>query len=158
VEALESEAVTAAARKRPKAASKLEKRGVRAAFETITRFPALEKVADEILMNALDRVTVDPTVKTLRVCVKSDGSISVFNDGAGIPVVKKSVDGTDMYIPEMVFSHFRAGSNFEAEPRYTGGMNGYGAKLTNIFSNRFILETRSPKHGQKYTQTWTDHM
>jgi DNA topoisomerase-2 len=133
--------------------SKLGKRGMCAAFETITRFPALEKVYDEIIMNALDRVTVDPTIKTMRVSVTADGTISVYNDGAGIPVVHKQVEGKDMYIPEVVFSHFRAGSNFEDEPRYTGGMNGYGAKLTNVLSSRFEVVTADGKH--KFTQVWT---
>jgi DNA topoisomerase-2 len=33
------------------------------------------------------------------------------------------------------------GENFDdSDERVTGGRNGYGAKLTNIFSNKFILD------------------
>jgi DNA gyrase/topoisomerase IV subunit B len=44
------------------------------------------------------------------------------------------------------------------EQRKTSGRNGYGAKLTNIFSNRFSIECYNPKNGQVYSQTWTHNM
>lgn len=34
----------------------------------------------------------------------------------------------------------------------TGGRNGYGAKLCNIFSDKFIVETSSKEYGKKYRQ------
>jgi DNA topoisomerase II len=40
----------------------------------------------------------------------------------------------------------------------TGGMHGYGAKLTNIFSNSFELEVFDAKKNLKYRQHWSDHM
>ena len=46
-----------------------------------------------------------------------------------------------MYIPEMVFGHLLTGSNFDdSVSKVTGGRNGYGAKLANIFSKEFSLE------------------
>ena len=135
--------------------SKLGKRGIVSQCVDITRYPAFEKVADEILANALDRVILDSSVTTIKVHVnKADGgSISVYNDGSGIPVLKKEVDGKQVYIPEMVFSHFRSGSNFKDADRFTGGMNGYGAKLTNVLSRKFTVETADGTN--KFTQTWT---
>ena len=137
------------------AASKLGKRGIVSECADIMRYPAFEKVADEILANALDRVILDSSVTTIKVHVsKADGgSISVYNDGAGIPVLQKEVEGKQVYIPEMVFSHFRSGSNFKDADRFTGGMNGYGAKLTNVLSSKFTVETADGTH--KFTQTWT---
>lgn len=38
------------------------------------------------------------------------------------------------------------------------GRNGYGAKLTNIFSTEFIVETASHKGKKKYTQTFRNNM
>jgi DNA topoisomerase-2 len=38
------------------------------------------------------------------------------------------------------------------------GRNGYGAKLTNIFSKEFIIETVDSKSGYKYIQKWKDNM
>lgn len=34
----------------------------------------------------------------------------------------------------------------------TGGRNGYGAKLTNIFSTEFVIETCDGKRQRKYKQ------
>ena len=40
----------------------------------------------------------------------------------------------------------------------TGGRNGYGAKLANIFSNKFIVETYDPSVKKYYKQIWTNNM
>jgi DNA topoisomerase-2 len=40
----------------------------------------------------------------------------------------------------------------------TGGRNGFGAKLTNIFSKKFIVETADSSHGKKFKQTYTSNM
>ncbi len=46
------------------------------------------------------------------------------------------------YVPELVFGHLLTSSNYDdKQKKVTGGRNGYGAKLTNIFSKRFTVET-----------------
>lgn len=40
----------------------------------------------------------------------------------------------------------------------TGGRNGLGAKLTNIFSTEFSVETADSKNKLIYTQTWKNNM
>ena len=40
----------------------------------------------------------------------------------------------------------------------TGGRNGYGAKLTNIYSTEFRVTTADAKVGKKFTQVWYDNM
>lgn len=40
----------------------------------------------------------------------------------------------------MIFGHLRTSSNYKKNKK-TGGKNGYGAKLTNIFSEHFIVDT-----------------
>lgn len=40
----------------------------------------------------------------------------------------------------------------------TGGRNGYGAKLTNIYSTEFTVETADSKEGKKFVQVWHDNM
>lgn len=58
------------------------------------------------------------------------------------------------YVPELVFGkalildnqrdigHLLTSSNYDDKiKKVTGGRNGYGAKLTNIFSKRFVVET-----------------
>jgi DNA topoisomerase-2 len=40
----------------------------------------------------------------------------------------------------------------------TGGRNGYGAKLANIFSTKFVVETADSSRGLKYAQTFSSNM
>ena len=40
----------------------------------------------------------------------------------------------------------------------TGGRNGYGAKLTNIYSTEFKVETADAKEGKKFVQVWHNNM
>lgn len=85
------------------------------------------------------------------------GLISVWNNGAGIPIEMHSEHG--VYIPEMIFSHLLAGSNFDDDQKkITGGRNGYGAKLANIFSHEFVVETADANSAKKYKQTFTKNM
>lgn len=59
----------------------------------------------------------------------------------------------------MIFGHLLTSSNYDdEEQKVTGGRNGYGAKLCNIFSTEFVLETADSKTKQKYKQIWTNNM
>lgn len=59
----------------------------------------------------------------------------------------------------MIFGHLLTSSNYDDDQeKVTGGRNGFGAKLCNIFSTRFTLETADSKTKKKYTQTWTKNM
>ena len=40
----------------------------------------------------------------------------------------------------------------------TGGRNGYGAKLCNIFSTKFTVETASIEYKRSFKQTWANNM
>lgn len=43
-----------------------------------------------------------------------------------------------MYIPQLAFGVLMTSSNYDdTEERVTGGRNGFGAKLTNIYSQMF---------------------
>ena len=43
---------------------------------------------------------------------------------------------------ELIFGHLLTSSNYnDSNNKITGGRNGYGAKLTNIFSEKFTIET-----------------
>ena len=39
-----------------------------------------------------------------------------------------------------------------------GGRNGYGAKLCNIFSTKFTVETSCKEYGKHFKQSWADNM
>ncbi|KAL6545295.1 hypothetical protein OROGR_009169 [Orobanche gracilis] len=55
----------------------------------------------------------------------------------------------------MIFGHLLTSSNNDDNVKKTiGGRNGYGAKLTNIFSTEFIIETANGKRLKKYVQVY----
>jgi DNA topoisomerase-2 len=128
--------------------------------------PGFYKLFDEIVVNARDALVRSTTekgripIKSIHISVKNtDGKtvICVENDGDGIPIEEHPTE--KVYVPEMIFGHLLTSGNYnKEEEKIVGGKNGYGAKLTNIFSHEFSVETRSPKHGLKYSQTWQNHM
>mmetsp|Transcript_21100 Transcript_21100/g.49104 ORF Transcript_21100/g.49104 Transcript_21100/m.49104 type:complete len:1219 (+) Transcript_21100:71-3727(+) len=121
--------------------------------------PGLYKIFDEILVNACDNFQRDPGHMTyIKVNInEQEGWISIENNGATLPVeIHKE---HKMYVPEMVFGHLLTSDNYDDdENKVTGGRNGYGAKLTNIFSTKFVIECGDGKRGQKYVQTWEKNM
>lgn len=120
--------------------------------------PGLYKIFDEILVNAADNKQRDKNMNELRVEVsREDGVISVRNNGRGIPIEMHEKEG--IWIPEMIFGHLLTSSNYDDdEAKVTGGRNGYGAKLTNIYSTEFSLDTVDAKSKQRYRQTWRNNM
>jgi DNA topoisomerase II len=125
--------------------------------------PALIKIFDEILVNASDNRLRDPDNCSRLDITIDPGSgqrppqISVYNNGRGIPI--QIHKGEKMFVPELVFGTLMTGSNFaDSEKRITGGKNGFGAKLTNIFSKKFTVETLDSDTQQRYTQTWYNNM
>ena len=78
-------------------------------------------------------------MSTIKVNISKEGEITIYNDGQGIPIEKHKKEG--VYIPELVLGHLLTGSNFDDSlSKVTGGRNGYGAKLTNIFSKNSLLK------------------
>ena len=98
--------------------------------------PGLYKIFDEILVNAADNKQRDASMTAIKIDIDREaGRISVWNDGKGIPVQMHQTE--KMYVPELIFGHLLTGSNFsDNDKKTTGGRNGYGAKLANIFSVR----------------------
>ncbi|KAJ7451128.1 DNA topoisomerase II [Mycena latifolia] len=130
----------------------------RMVLRDVTFVPGFFKIVDEILVNAADHKINDPNMDMLKVEVDvEESTISVYNNGHGIPIEIHSTE--NVYIPELIFGHLLAGSNFDDdEKKLTGGRNGYGAKLANIYSHEFTVETADKKSSQKYKQTWTNNM
>ena len=58
-------------------------------------------------------------------------------------------------MPELIFGHLLTSSNYnDDKKKVTGGRNGYGAKLANIFSSEFTIETADSNEGKKYKQVF----
>ncbi|KAH9186437.1 hypothetical protein AeNC1_011587 [Aphanomyces euteiches] len=130
--------------------------------QTLEFVPALYKIFDEILVNAVDNKVRDESMSRLEVDIqpgnkKKPPRITIFNDGKGIPVQFHKAE--QVYVPELVLGHLLTGSNFnDSTARLTGGRHGYGAKLTNIFSTEFIVETGDAKAKKRYKQVWKNNM
>ncbi|KAG0474607.1 hypothetical protein HPP92_014293 [Vanilla planifolia] len=124
----------------------------------VTYVPGLYKIFDEILVNAADNKQRDPSMDSLKVEIDAEGnSISVYNNGDGVPIEIHQEEG--VYVPELIFGHLLTSSNYDDNvKKTTGGRNGYGAKLTNIFSTEFIIQTADGKRQKKYKQVFTGNM
>ena len=126
----------------------------------ITFVPALYKIFDEILVNAIDQKSrnEDPPLKKIKVEIDKDtGSIEVCNDGKGIPV--EWSEKNQMYVPELIFGNLLTSSNYdEKEERIVGGTHGLGAKLTAIFSKSFKIETIDSNSEKKFIQEYKDNL
>ena len=124
----------------------------------VTYTPGLYKIFDEILVNAADNKQRDPNMDRMECIVDAaTNTISVLNNGKGIPVVMHKEH--KCYVPTLIFGHLLTGSNFDDdEKKTTGGRNGYGAKLANIFSTEFIVECLDTEQEKKFVQVFRNNM
>eukprot|EP00127_Corallochytrium_limacisporum_P004359 Clim_evm42s158 gene=Clim_evmTU42s158 len=121
----------------------------------VTYTPGLYKIYDEILVNAADNKQRDSSMNKIKIDIdRENNTISVWNNGRGIPVVMHKTE--KIYVPHLIFGVLLTSSNYnDGEKKVTGGRNGFGAKLCNIFSTEFIIETCS--EGKKYRQVFSDN-
>ena len=134
--------------------------------------PAIYKIFDEILVNSRDQIIrinerklkEDIPVTTLKITINPEtNEISVYNDGTGVDVAQHPTeldkDGNKIWIPALIFGELLTSINYDKnEKKIVGGKNGYGAKLTNIFSSQFELKTVDHIRGKKYVQKYKNNM
>lgn len=120
--------------------------------------PGLYKIFDEIIVNAGDRIQEDKTCDTIRVEIsKEENSISVYNNGIGIDVIEHKEH--KLYIPSLIFGELLTSTNYDdTKKRTTGGRNGYGAKLANIYSTFFSIETIDGPRQLHFYQEFKNNM
>lgn len=116
--------------------------------------PGLFKIFDEILVNAADNKQRDKNMDCIKIDINAEtNTVSIWNNGKGIPVVMHKEE--KMFVPTMIFGYLLTSSNYnDEEEKVTGGRNGYGAKLCNIFSTKFTVETASKEFRKQFKQTW----
>ena len=128
--------------------------------------PALYKIFDEILVNAEDHWTrlkqntqkrkKVNKVTEIRVTIKDD-MIEVYNNGDGIDI--ELLSKHKKYPVELIFGELLTSTNYDKdEAKVIGGKNGYGAKLTNIFSTYFSVETVDAKRHKKIKVEYENNM
>lgn len=85
------------------------------------------------------------------------GEITVWNNGKGLPIQMHAQE--KIYVPELVFGHMLTSSNYDdSVKKVTGGRNGFGAKLTNVFSKKFSVTTADSQRGKIYTQVFKNNL
>ena len=131
--------------------------GIKLEKREIEYIPGLYKIYDEIVVNARDHSIRDSKCQNMYITINQDlGEISIWNDGNGIPIEIHKEE--QMYVPEMIFGNLLTSSNYKEKGKTVGGKNGYGAKLANIYSTDFWVETVCSKNKKFYKQHFYDNM
>ncbi|MBL4898195.1 MAG: hypothetical protein JKX76_00980 [Colwellia sp.] len=127
--------------------------------------PGLMRIFIEVISNAIDNKwrSEESNIQFKEISVDinpESGLITVYNDGAPVPIeMVQQSDGTELYNPELIFGHFCTSTNYDdEEERLTSGRNGFGVKLTNLFSTEFNIECFDPHTSQLFKKTWTNNM
>jgi DNA topoisomerase-2 len=123
-------------------------------FREVTYVNGFLKLFDEILMNSVDESKREGSqLNTIKVSI-NENEISIWDNG-GIVVAEHR--DQNMWVPEMLFSETKSGSNFdETEDRTWSGTNGIGSVCVNIFSKKFTVSTCDGK--KSFLQTFSNNM
>lgn len=128
--------------------------------KTIITNPGVERLLQEILSNVIDnRVRSEEKqvpMKKIKIYLGKD-KFRVWNDGYTIPITK--FKNTNKYNIEMAFFNLLTSTNYDdTKERKTSGRNGYGNKLTSIYSNEVIIRTYNKTQKLLYTQKCLNNM
>jgi topoisomerase-4 subunit B len=109
-----------------------------------TRTDSPAHIIHEVIDNAADEALAG-YAKSIRVQLYQDGSVSVTDDGRGIPVGLHAEEGVPVVV--LAFTRLHAGGKFDKRSgnsayAFSGGLHGVGVAVTNALSTRVSVEVR----------------
>ncbi|NGX58046.1 MAG: DNA gyrase subunit B [Chlamydiae bacterium] len=122
-----------------------------------TSSSGLHQLVYEVIDNCIDEAMAGFCTKIV-VTMNPDGSVTVEDDGRGIPVEKHEAQSKkqerEVTALEVVMTILHAGGKFDKSSyKVSGGLHGVGVSCVNALSEKFVVEVG--KNGQLYSMEFS---